>query len=646
MKQPNYLRYLRYLPLISLPVSAMAADIEVTSDITASQKWTANNTYILRKSIFVKNSATLTIEPGTTILGANAAGPNGIIDNGGDDTYGSLVIARGAKLNAIGTQTQPIVFTAIQERDGIGGNPSVMPDPALGDGGFWGGIVMLGKAPINFYVAGTNANENSIEGFPAGSTDDIKYGGNVANDSSGTLKYVSIRFGGYVFNAATGSEINALTLGGVGSGTTIENIEIIGNTDDGMEIFGGTVNTKRVAVAFCQDDSFDLDEGHQGFHQFWFSIQNASSALGDRGGEWDGGNGSTKSGTPNNRVRIFNATILGNGQDASTSANNAFYLDDYFSGELHNSLIHDFSGEAITKDAADGIGGGAGQPPVPVFSNNTWGNFAGGAGLLASLNTAGSPAGSGNSAIGQNPLLGGISRTNNSGLDPLPLSNSPLLTANGATLSSFPVDAPANFFEPVDHRGAFGDSNWLDGWSYLSKIGYLLPTEGVAFTTNPTSKVVAIKGSVTLRSLAVGKPAPSYQWYKNGVALPGKTSANLELINFKRTDAGKYYVTATSLGVSKKSEVAKLSLPAITSKLKPVNLKLNKKFNHIVKANFKANGFTAKKLPPGLKINKKGQISGTPTKKGKYTATIIATQKKGGVVVMKATANKVFNVKK
>jgi hypothetical protein len=645
MKQPSYLRYLRYLPLIALPASAMAADIEVTSDITTSKTWTANNTYILRKSIFVKNNATLTIEPGTTILGANAAGPNGIVDNGGDDTYGSLVIARGAKLNAIGTQAKPIVFTAIQERDGIGGDPSVMPDPAFGDGGFWGGIVMLGKAPINFYVAGTNANENSIEGFPAGSTDDIKYGGNVANDSSGTLKYVSIRFGGYVFNPATGSEINALTLGGVGRGTTIENIEIIGNTDDGMEIFGGTVNTKRIAVAFCQDDCFDLDEGHQGFHQFWFSLQNASSSLGDRGGEWDGGNGSTKSGTPNNRVRIFNATILGNGQEVGTSPNNGIYLDDFFSGELHNSLIHDFSGEAITKDAADGIGGGAGQPPVPVFSNNTWGTFAGGAGLLASLNTAGSPAGSDNSAIGVIPLLGGISRTNNNGLDPLPRSNSPLLTANGATLSNFPADAPANFFETVDHRGAFGESNWLDGWSYLSKAGYLLPTEGVAFTTNPTSKVVAIKGSVTLRSLAVGKPAPSYQWYKNGVALPGKTSANLELINFKSTDAGNYYVTATSLGVTKKSEVAKLSIPAITSDLKAKNLKLNKAYREMIKANFKANKFTAKGLPPGLKIAQTGKISGTPTKKGKYSVTIVAIQKKGGKVVFKDTAKKVYKVK-
>lgn len=645
MKQPSYFRYLRYLPLISLPVSAMAADVEVTTDITANQTWSASNTYILRKSIFVKNNAILTIEPGTTVLGSNAAGPNNIVDNGGDDTFGSLVVARGAKLNAIGTQAQPIVFTARQERDGLNGNPSTKPNPALGDGGFWGGIVLLGKAPINFYVAGTNANENSIEGFPAGSTDDIKYGGNLPDDSSGTLKYVSIRFGGYVFNAATGSEINGLTMGGVGRGTTIENVEVIGNTDDGVEIFGGTVSTKRIAVAFCQDDCFDLDEGHQGFHQFWFSIQNAASTLGDRGGEWDGGNGSTKSGTPNNRVRIYNATILGNGQDAPSSANTGIYLDDFFAGELHNSLIHDFSGAAIAKDAADGVGGGAGQPPASVFSNNTWGAFAGGPGLLATFNAAGSPTGTGNSSIGANPLLGGISRTPNNGLDPVPLAGSPLFAANGATLSTFPVDATPNFFDTVDYRGAFGTTNWLDGWSYLSKNGYLLPTEGIVFTQNPVSSVVKINSTVVLTATASAKPAPTYQWFKNDGAILGQTAASLTLSSFTKADAGLYYVTATSAGVTVKSAVATLAFPKITSSLTRVAAKLNKRYRETVKTNFGANAFKAIDLPPGLKINRTGLISGTPTKKGRFTTKIIALKRKDGVVILKATARKVYVVK-
>ena len=194
---------------------ANGADIPVSSDITRNTKWTKNNVYILDKSIFVKDGATLTIEPGTLILGtANVA----------NDTRGSLIITRDGKIDAVGTQEEPIVFTAKEERDGVA------LDPAKGDGGYWGGVVILGNAPINFYTGpATNANENEIEGFPAGSTLDIRYGGRDSRSSSGRLKYVSIRFGGYEF--APNREINGLTLGGVGSGTEIENIENISNTD-------------------------------------------------------------------------------------------------------------------------------------------------------------------------------------------------------------------------------------------------------------------------------------------------------------------------------------------------------------------------------------------------------------------------------
>ena len=219
--------------------SLQAAEITVTADITADTTWTADNVYILDKSVFVKGGATLTIQPGTTVLGTQN------VDN---NTYGSLVVARGSKLMAEGTAEAPIVFTAKQEYDaGLTVDPDDDLDPALGDGGYWGGVILLGSAPINYYTGpATNANENSIEGFPAGSSSDLLYGGNNPADNSGVLKYVSIRFGGYVY--ASNREINGLTMGGVGSGTTIENVEVISNTDDGVEIFGGTVNTKRIAA--------------------------------------------------------------------------------------------------------------------------------------------------------------------------------------------------------------------------------------------------------------------------------------------------------------------------------------------------------------------------------------------------------------
>jgi hypothetical protein len=449
-----------------------AADVNVTADITTNTTWTAANAYILDKSIFVKNGATLTIEPGTTILG---------MKNVANSTWGSLVISRNGTIMAEGTAAAPIVMTAKADRDAeLTADPDDDLDPET-DGGLYGGLIILGSAPINYYTgATTNANENSIEGFPAGSNADILYGGNDVADNSGVVKYMSLRFGGYVY--ASGKEINGLTMGGVGSGTTIENVEIVGNTDDGMEIFGGTVNTKRIVVAFCQDDSFDLDEGHQGFHQFWFAIQNPTGILGDRGGEWDGGNSTSGAakvdGTPYTTATIYNATFIG---DSATSggANTGIYLDDYFAGQLHNSVLHQFSGAAIAK-ASDGVGNGVSpQPSAAVFSNNTWGTFAGGAGLV--IGAAGSPTGTGNSAVGTDPLLVGISRTASGGLDPRPNLASPL---RRSTLSAAPAGAPAGFFEATTYRGAFGDTNWLNGWTYLSQQGYLSGYPDAASSTS------------------------------------------------------------------------------------------------------------------------------------------------------------------
>ena len=599
--------------LLATQIAATAANIPVNSDITTNTTWTKGNSYILDKSIFVKNGAKLTIQPGTMVLGTR---------NETNDTYGSLIVTREGTIDAVGTVADPIVMTAKAEADGVN------LDPAAGDGGLWGGLILLGKAPINFYTGpSTNANENSIEGFPAGSTEDIKYGGNVPAHSSGRLKYISIRFGGYVY--ATGKEINGLTFGGVGNGTEVENIEIVSNTDDGFEIFGGTVNTKRIAVAFCQDDSFDLDEGHQGFHQFWFAIQNADGDLGDRGGEWDGGNktgSGVSTGTPYTNTRIFNATFIGDGS-ASGGGNRGFYLDDNFAGQLHNSVVHDFSGEAVV-DSGDGIGS-----PKPSFHNTTFGTFGEGFGVLDSVSAFGVTKG--------NPGISSISRTPNSLLDPRPVSNSPLLTASR---SPFPSDAPAGFFESAKHRGAFGSSNWLAGWSYLSKKGYLPAVVAPEFTTQPESTVAALKSSVTLKAVATGDPEPTYQWFKNGKAMKGQTSSTLTFKKFKASNAGKYYVKATSADKVKKSKTVTLDVPKITSDLADITVKQGKRTRQQVKANFKANAFEANGLPAGLKIDNTGLISGTPSTKGTFTVTITATQKKGKKVLYSATAKRVYKV--
>jgi hypothetical protein len=592
---------------------ANAEEIAVASDITRNTKWTKNNVYILDKSIFVKNGATLTIEPGTWVLGTQ---------NTTNDTRGSLVITRDGTIDAVGTKDEPIVFTAKEEYDGVA------LDPAMGDGGYWGGVVILGNAPINFYTGPTtNANENEIEGFPAGSTLDIRYGGRDSSDSSGRLKYVSIRFGGYEF--APNREINGLTLGGVGRGTEIDSVEIISNTDDGMEIFGGTVNTKRIAVAFCQDDSFDLDEGHQGFHQFWFSIQNADGNIGDRGGEWDGGNGATKTGAPFNNIRVYNATILGEGVGAD-GANDGIFMDDNFAGQLHNSLVHDFNG-VMVKDSGDGIG-----TPKPAIQNTTFGLFGGGPGDL--------PVIAGQGVLQNvNPFLNGISRTANGGLDPRPASNSPLLTSS---LSAFPADAPAGFFESVTHRGAFGSKNWLDGWSYLSQKGYLpAPVDPAApvFTAEPAPAVASNNGRVQLKSSATADGDVTYQWYRNGKAIKTGTSANYLIRKVNKRTAGNYYVEATVDGeftTQSKTvsvQVAKLTTPKIAK------AKVGKKYRLKIKSNFKVSSYKAINLPAGLKINKKGLITGKPANKGSVVVQITGTRKVGKNTI-KATSSVRFRV--
>ena len=484
--------------LICAP-SAFAADVNVTADITVNTTWTADNEYILKKVIFVKPGITLTIEPGTKIYGTTDTVPNPV-------TYGSIVVTRGATIMAEGTKENPIIFTALEERDGFDDDsdpvtPNVFPDPELGDGGFYGGLVILGAAPINFYTGGVNDNENDVEGFPGGTTSDIRYGGNNPADNSGIIKYWSIRFGGFSF--ATDKEINGLTMGGVGSGTTVENIEIVSNTDDGMEIFGGTVNTKRIAVAFCQDDCFDLDEGHQGHHQFWFAIQNSADSLGDNLGEWDGGNGNISTGTPFNLIQVYNATLIGAGNG---TGNDGIAMEDNFSGTLANSVLTDVDDDVI-KDKSDGITGGT---PKPKFLYNTFGTV-GDISLFDNIDDGAltSPAGTGNGSINVDVKLRGISRTTDGNLDPRPAAGSPLL---GAELAPFPASAPVGFYETVNYRGAFpSDQNWLDGWSYLSQKGYITPPADVIVTADITvnttwtadnayilKKVIFVKPGVTL----------------------------------------------------------------------------------------------------------------------------------------------------
>ncbi|HLU51618.1 MAG TPA: hypothetical protein VKZ42_05590, partial [Flavobacteriaceae bacterium] len=185
--------------------------------LTQDETWTAENIYVLDGKVVVNENVTLTIEPGTIIKG----------EQGQETLASALIVDQGAKLIAEGTANRPIIFTSILDNIQVGQTWGTNLN--VEDNGLWGGIIILGKAPIS--VSG-DVLTAQIEGIPANEPFG-QYGGTVSNDNSGILRYVSIRHGGITIGQD--NEINGLTLGGVGSGTIIEHIEIVANQDDGIE---------------------------------------------------------------------------------------------------------------------------------------------------------------------------------------------------------------------------------------------------------------------------------------------------------------------------------------------------------------------------------------------------------------------------
>ena len=225
-----------------------AATMTVNANITSNTTWATGQTILLQGPVYVKNNSVLTIQPGVVVLG----------DKGTPSSC--LLIAKGSQIQAVGTASNPIVFTSNQ--------PVGASNRSVGD---WGGIILCGQAQIN--VPGGIAN---IEGLTVST--DTEYGSTSPNnnDNSGTLKYVRIEFGGYVF--AANKEINGLTMGGVGKGTTIDHIQCSFTNDDGFEWFGGNVNAKYLVSFRNLDDDFDTDFGYSGMVQFGLIVRDPGLA--------------------------------------------------------------------------------------------------------------------------------------------------------------------------------------------------------------------------------------------------------------------------------------------------------------------------------------------------------------------------------
>ena len=260
-------------------------DLTIVDNISENTTWETGKVYQLGGRIAVLDGVTLTIEPGVIIKGEAGTGSNAT----------ALLVARGATLIAEGTADSPIIFTSVADEIVPGEVASPNLDPTLN--GLWGGVIVLGNATIS-----ADAASVQIEGIPASDQNGL-YGGDDDADNSGSIKYVSIRHGGA--NIGEGNEINGLTLGGVGSGTTIENVEIVSNQDDGIEWFGGAVSVSNVVVWNTGDDAIDTD-------QAWSGTLNNFVILnpGDECFELDGGEGNF-----NNMHTITNGSVSAQGAE-------------------------------------------------------------------------------------------------------------------------------------------------------------------------------------------------------------------------------------------------------------------------------------------------------------------------------------------
>jgi hypothetical protein len=434
------------------PTTEDGTFVTLKGDIAANQTLSADKKYLLSGFVYVKSGVTLTIEPGTVILGDKAS-------------RGTLVVTRGGKINATGTAAKPIIFTSSQ----------AVNARREGD---WGGIIMLGKAKVN--AAG---GEAKIEGglvVPNGGTEKeyIYYGGTDDTDNSGVLKYVRIEFAGIAYSPD--NEINGLTMGGVGNGTTISYVQVYRSGDDAFEWFGGSVNCDHLVSTYAWDDDFDTDNGFSGKVQF--GVAQRYKTIADQSGSngFESDNDAVGSvNTPQTKAIFSNMTIVGPIQSGSSTSGIApnyqhgVQIRRNSSMSLINSIVIGFpigfylddSKVASHKTSANASEGSL------IFSNNI---IAGCATLTKSeWSTADNAAWTAwwtsthtevipnaQDVLLSNPYVFSAAVSSVTGTPGFLLKS----TASALTGATFPEAITG--FSAVTYRGAFdGTNDWTTGWT-------------------------------------------------------------------------------------------------------------------------------------------------------------------------------------
>ncbi len=269
----------------------------VSGDITSDRTLSWDTAWVLQGAVFVRNGATLTIDPGTVIYGEGVS-------------LGTLVVARGGKIHADGTNMNPIVMT------------SELP---LGERGRanWGGLIINGRAPVNI---GTGIGEG----------DTGEYGGNDPNDNSGVLRYIRVEYAGIEFSPD--NELNGIAFQGVGRGTIVDHVQVHFNKDDGVEFFGGTVNARYLLLTSNGDDNIDWVEGWTGNLQFAAVVQSGDDA--DQGIEADNKD-ADNSLLPRSNPSVYNVTLVG-GDASGNESDDGILLREGTAGKIYNSIVTGF----------------------------------------------------------------------------------------------------------------------------------------------------------------------------------------------------------------------------------------------------------------------------------------------------------------
>ena len=448
---------------------------------TGTVHWTCDSIYILTETVFVNAGDALTIDPGTVIMGRQALAidtltytlPNGNPSLREDYIFsqeaGSLVVAAGAEIQAEGTSNCPIVFT-------------YEGDPMDGSSGYdlrgkWGGLIVCGHGSLNTYDG-----DDTVEGIEdwSGQNRHVYGNGTDPDGSSGILKFLSIRHGSTsrgISQFGNGLETNAFTLCGVGSTTTVDYIEAVASGDDGIQIFGGTVNVRHLGLAFNAEDGLEYDQGWQGNGQFIFVITDELSGAGEMAGDYEGDDYEEfdvdMTFMPFSNPLLYNQTYVGRGEATAIRLHNGAGV------RLHNSLFLNFE---LGIDFEDEDPCDAWELLLfgeTLIENNRFWSIGDSSALSEMI-----LYNEGFVWNGQEEVEAHFIANNNAAADPG--CDFVFATESGFVID--PIDlTPAqdsliiddvylpsiDWFVPVNYIGAFShdQSNWLTCWTYMEQLG-------------------------------------------------------------------------------------------------------------------------------------------------------------------------------